>query len=432
MIQIMERPLLELTVISPPHVLWSPSMTHHVELQFPTNEESARPTSWADLPLWACGFRPFFLGGALLAATSILAWVFIFFGGISIGGPAGPIGWHAHEMIFGFAPAIIAGFLLTAVPKWTRTASVSGLPLAGLFAIWCVGRVAMALSAHVPYPVVAALDLLFLPALAVAISIPIVGARTPRNFGFIPLLMGLAAANAVFHLAHLGVLDGWSSRALDAGLAVIITIIAIVGGRVIPFFTTNRLSLSAISRRRAVDLITIATTVAWLISLVIWPHAWWTGLIALVAGTLNLARMWGWKGLRTPSVPLLWVLHVGYAFVGIGLIALGLAVLEITATRSIALHALTTGAIGILCLGMMARVSLGHSGRPLKAHPITAIAFGLITLAAIVRVFLPWLLPSLYTSSIWISVLLWTLAWVLFLFIYAPILLRRRADGRPG
>lgn len=407
-------------------------MSPYVELNFPQSQEANTSRGFSGWPVWACGFRPFFLGGALLAAVSIGLWLAIFFGGFSAGGPAGAVGWHAHEMIFGFAPAIIAGFLLTAVPKWTRVSTPTGAGLAALFALWLAGRLAMALAGALPYVAIAIVDLLFLPALATAIAIPIIRARTPRNLGFVPLLFGLAAANAAFHLTHLGMIDGWESRGPDAGLAVIVVIIAIVGGRVIPFFTSNKLGTPAIDRRRIVDIAALVLTVIWLLSFVAVPSSFWAGGAALFAGATNLARMWGWNSLKTASVPLLWVLHIGYAFVGIGLIGLGMSTLDVMASRSIAIHALTTGAIGILCLGMMARVSLGHTGRKLKAHRTTAVAFGLVVLAALARVFLPWALPAAYSISIWLSGLLWFAAWILFVVIYTPILIRPRADGRPG
>ena len=405
-------------------------MPNYVDLNF--SNVKADDTETPRLAVWATGFRPFFLGGALLAALSIVAWLAIFMEGMSAGGPISPIDWHAHEMIFGFTPAIIAGFLLTAVPKWTRVPTPTGKMLAALFALWALGRVAMALAEFLPYTAVAIADLLFLPALAIAIAIPIGRAMTPRNLGFIPLLFGLAIANALFHLSYLGVVDGWATRGLDAGLGIIIVIIAIVGGRVIPFFTANATGMRAISRRRYIDFAAIGLSVAWLIVFIVDSTASWTAAIALGAGAANLARMKGWGITRSLSIPLLWVLHAGYAFVGIGLIAFGLSVFDVTGTRSIAIHALTTGAIGILCLGMMARVALGHTGRKLKAHKITAVAFALIVAAAMARVFLPWAWSSAYAESLIISGALWTVAWALFLFVYTPILLQPRADGRPG
>lgn len=407
-------------------------MAHFVEINFPESKtETKGPRSFVDLPVWACGFRPFFLGGALAAASLIAAWLIVFIGKVRVGGLAGPVGWHSHEMVFGFTTAIIAGFLLTAVPKWTRTRTLEGAPLAAIFGLWALGRIAMVLAGVLPYAVAAVADFLFLPALAFAISRPIIAARTPRNFGFVPLLSGLAVANALFHLGNMGVMNT-SALGLNAGIAIIIVIIAVIGGRVIPFFTVNRLGLAAPNRHRPVDIATLITTVAWGFSFAIFPFATWTGVLAIIAGVVNLGRMYSWASFKTAKVPLLWVLHVGYGFIGLGLILLGLANLEIMATRAASLHALTAGGIGVLCLGMMARVSLGHSGRALKAHTITAIAFGLITLAALSRVFGPLIFPAFYLEGLVLSGTLWTIAWVLFLVIYSPILLKPRADGRPG
>ncbi len=407
-------------------------MPQYVQLNVPQKEDADEAKGFTKWAVWACGFRPFFFGGALAAALLIPAWLVIFFNGLLAGGPAGPIEWHAHEMIFGFAPAIIAGFLLTAVPKWTRVPVPTGGMLAVLFGLWLAGRIAMAAAGVLPYGAVAAMDLLFLPALAVAIAIPIGRSLTLRNLGFIPLLFGLAVANTLFHLDHLGVIDGWSMRAIDAAMGIVITIIAIVGGRVIPFFTANAVGLPAIDRRRIVDIAAIILTVGWLVCHLVAPTSMAVAFFALAAGIANLARMVGWGFTKSLSVPLLWVLHAGYAFVGIGLLLVGVAGLELAASRTLGIHALTTGAIGILCIGMMARVSLGHTGRKLVAHRLISIAFGLAIVAAVVRVFLPWLIPSAYFAAIVSSGVMWTGAWILFLVIYTPILLRPRADGRPG
>lgn len=407
-------------------------MSHHVQLNLPESHRAKKEKSFANMAVWACGFRPFFLGGAALAALSVVYYMVIFFGGFQTLGTLGAVGWHIHEMIFGFAPAIIAGFLLTAVPKWTRIPLPTGTALAAVFGLWLAGRLAMAMAGVIPYLAVAMVEFLFLPVLALAISIPIIKARTPRNLGFVPLLFGLATANALFHLNQLGILSGVGGLATDAGLGIIIVIIAIVGGRVIPFFTVNRLGHARLKRGRKVDIMAMILTVAWLVTMLVFPTSWATAAIAILAGLANLIRMKSWGSFRTAKVPLLWVLHVGYAFVGVGLILYGLAILDVAGTRSAAVHALTTGAIGILCLGMMARVSLGHAGRELKAHKITAFAFGLITLAALLRVFIPLLIPAVYTGAVIASSVAWTGAWVLFLVIYAPILVQPRIDGRPG
>ena len=400
----------------------------YVQLNIPSEQDTER-AKWT---VFATGFRPFFLGGALLAVASMLVWMAMFFAGVSVGGPIDLVDWHAHEMLLGFTPAIIAGFLLTAVPKWTGYNTPTGGWLAALFGLWLAGRLVMLAAGTLPYWVVAAVELAFLPALAVAIAIPIGRARKARNLGFIPLLFGLAAANALFHLDVLGVIEGWGARGLDAALGIIVVIIAIVGGRVIPFFTASALGTDTPDRRRLIDIAALVLTVGWLLGFVVEPTSAITAVAAIGAGAANLGRMIGWRPTAARSVPLLWVLHAGYAFVGIGLITFGLTNFGVTATTSIALHALTTGAIGILCLGMMARVSLGHTGRPLKAHTVTAIAFALIIAAAIIRVFLPWIAPSAYSASIGLSATLWAIAWVLFLIIYTPILLKPRADGRPG
>lgn len=401
-----------------------------MQLNMPKSADEAPPKT----AIWSCGFRPFFLGGALLSGLLIAAWLLLFFGGLAVGGPMGPIGWHAHEMFFGFVAAVIAGFLLTAVPKWTGTKPLAGPPLSALFALWLAGRIAMVAAGTIPYAAAALIDLLFLPALALAIATPIIRAKTPRNLGFVPLLFGLAAANIVFHLSHLDLLGPpWASLGLDAALAIIVVIIAIVGGRVIPFFTVNRIGYGTRERRRLIDIAAIVLTVAWLFAFLIASTSILTALLALGAGLTNLGRILGWAPLKTTKVPLLWVLHVGYFFVGAGLILQGLSAFSLFAIpSSAAIHALTAGAMGTLCLGMMARVSLGHTGRPLAAPKIMTIAFALIIVAATIRTVIPWLLPQFYQVSITTAGILWSVAWLFFLIHYTPILAKSRVDGRPG
>lgn len=402
-------------------------MPQYVELNFPN--EDANQKSWA---IWETGFRPFFLGGALFAALSLLVWLAIFFTPFDVGGPFSPTDWHAREMLFGFVPAIIAGFLLTAVPRWTGVETPTGKSLVALFALWVAGRLAMVSTSFVPYEAAAVIDTLFLPALAVAIAIPILRAQTIRNLGFIPILGGLAGANVWFHLGHFGAFDVDAGAGLDAAVGLIIAIIAVVGGRVIPFFAASALGGDTPSRRRIIDIVSIASIVAWLFALLIAPTGLWTAVLALIAGGANLVRMAGWKPIASLRVPLMWVLQAGYLFVGAGLVVYGLAGLGWTASTSIAIHLLTVGAMGTLCLGMMARVSLGHTGRDLSAPVSIVAAFGVIIAAAVTRSIVPWIAADLYAYALIASGVLWAIAWGIFCVVYAPILSRPRADGRPG
>lgn len=402
-------------------------MSEYVEISVRKSADVATP-SWA---LWACGFRPFFLGAAAFALFSLLFWLHVFFTGAPMGGAAGAIYWHAHEMLFGFVVAVIAGFLLTAVPKWTNTSALSGLALAGLFALWFAGRALMLLSAVLPYALIAIVDVLFLPVFAFVISRPIIASGTRRNFGFVPMLFGLAVANAIYHGCALGFLPtGYLPVMLDAAVGFIVLIITVVAGRVIPFFVGSKLGIT-VRRFVWLDYLTTALTVFWLVFWVLSPNATATLVLSGIAGLLHLLRLVLYKPFSSRKVPLLWVLHAGYLFVGLGLVFLAFSS-QVAMGRSLSLHTLTAGAMSVLCLGMMARVSLGHTGRLLKAPPLAVLSFLLIIAAAAFRVLLPLISPELYRPSLMLSGTAFAAAWFFFLVVYVPILTRPRADGRPG
>lgn len=382
----------------------------------------------AKLAPFALGFRPFFLAAGVLAVVLMGAWLLVLQGRLDTGAWA-PLDWHGHEMLFGFTIAVIAGFLLTAVRNWTGLATPAGPPLAALFAVWLAGRLAWALPGVTP-PVVALLDLAFLPALAIVLALPILRARQFVNLVFPALLLALAAANALVHLEALA-LARTARLGLHGAASMVVMILVIVGGRVIPNFTDNRLGSRA-RRWKPIEMalpwLTLLALLGWLAA----PVSAATALLAALAAVLHGSRLAGWYTGRVWGVPLLWVLHLGYAWLPLGFALLALAAAGVVPSASPALHAFTAGGIGVLTLGMMARVSLGHTGRLLEAPPVMTWAFVAINLAALLRVVPPLLMPAVTAPALLASGLLWIAAFALFGFVYAPMLLRPRVDGKPG
>lgn len=378
-------------------------------------------------PIWALGFRPFFLLAALMAAVWLPLWLHVFLSQSRLALAVEPLAWHAHEMAFGFAGAVLAGFLLTAVRNWTRLTTPTRGPLAALALLWCLGRVAMLAGRALPSPLVAIIDIAFLPALALAVGLPIARARNRRNYAVPLLLLALTGINTAFHAGE----SGLSRNALIAAVEVLAVFLVFVGGRVIPFFTRNALPDVRVVSRAWLDWTALGTTlavpVAQLASLGLA-----TDVLALLAAAANLLRLLGWKPLSTRGKPILWVLHVGYAWLAIGFAMLGLGRWIPAIGGSAPLHALTVGALGTLILGMIARVGLGHTGRPLVVSRAMTVAFVMLTLAALLRVIVPLAVPDATTPALIASGALWALAFLLYLIVYWPILSRPRVDGAPG
>lgn len=386
------------------------------------------------LPPWrAFGFRPFFLLGALLATIWIPLWILILRGVIEEGVALSPVEWHSHEMIFGYAVAVISGFLLTAVRNWTKRPTAHGWPLVGLALLWLAARVLSIAGAGAPAWIFALVDLAFLPGLIVAVLRPIVAARSWRNIGFVIALAVMVACNLEFHLRATGLLDGaLGPRATSAALDCVVLIMLIVGGRIIPGFTRNVVGKDRVRERSWVDPLGLWAAVG---AAGLWAAApgWAPSHAAMIlAGLVNLGRAWGWGGAGTLRAPILWVLHLAWLCVSLGLVARGVAAETTVLTSSAATHLLTVGGVGVLTLGMMSRVALGHTGRALELRPAITLAFVMLTLAAIVRVATPSLAPGFYVHGLELAAALWTGAFVIYLLIYTPILLGPRADGRPG
>jgi uncharacterized protein involved in response to NO len=374
------------------------------------------------------GFRPFFLAAAIYAAIAIPAWLFAYHNGFVLPGPFAAAAWHAHEMIFGYVGAVIAGFILTAIPNWTGRLPLSGTPLAILVALWAVGRVA---SAAVPWTSPAMLaDLAFPAALALAIWREIFAGRNWRNAPIAAMLTLFGLANLLHHVEDGGIADSYGLR---LALAAIVMLIALIGGRIVPSFTRNWLVKQGVKRLPAefglLDKTALLATAVGMLSWIAAPDEPAAGVALLCAGLLLGARLLRWSGYKTLREPVLAILHLGYGWLAVALILLGLSIgLPDLALGGSALHALTAGAVGTMTLAVMTRASLGHTGRPIEADRWTVAIYAAVTLGALLRVAAP-LTGELYLHVLACGGTLWSAAFLLFAIRYAPILTRPRLDG---
>jgi uncharacterized protein involved in response to NO len=362
-------------------------------------------------PLFALGFRPLYLLAGAYAALGVPLWAAQYAGWLAGGGMA----WHAHEMLFGYAFAVIAGFLLTAVRAWTGRPTPTGLALAAIVLLWLAAR----LMAFQSLLVSSLIDMAFALAVAWGIGAPIVSRRN-RNGFFVAFVLALGGASLAF--------QAWPQAALALGLDVVLVVIAIMGGRVIPSFTNNAVPGAGARRIRWVEQGALGSV--WLLivfDLAQWP-AWPVALAAAIAHATRLAL---WAPLATRGRPILWILHLSYAWVVVHLALRGLAGLELVAP-ALATHALTVGVIGGLTLGMMTRTARGHTARPLQVGPWETAAYVLVHLAAFARVFVPLAWPQGYAALVVSSAILWGAAFAIFTAVYFPILSRPRLDGQPG
>lgn len=387
------------------------------------------------------GFRPFFLGAGVFSALLMTVWL-AFVADVAVGGSGNwlaiagsPYGWHAHEMIFGFAGAAIGGFLLTAVPNWTGALPVSGNPLVGLFALWAAGRVAMAFSGVLPPWLVAVADLTFIPVLGMFAAWQLLVKPAARNLVFLALLLLLFTANAIYHLATYDMITADPLDILRNGLLVVGVMIAVIGGRIIPSFTHNWLHINRpgapLPRRiTSLDLGAVFSIVAILGTRLLDAPPLIEGAIALAASVLNAVRLVLWRGWKTRAEPIVWVLHAGYAWLVIGLALIAAANLTPWVPLSLANHAMGTGAVGLMILAVMSRASLGHTGRRIVAAPATVASYRLVSLAAHLRVVGPLILPQYTGPILVVAALAWIAAFASFSFVYAPILTRPRAHAK--
>ena len=383
-------------------------------------------------PVFRLGFRPFYLGAAAFGMLAIPLWIALLTGTVTLNlGTAPvlwPVLWHAHEMLFGFAVAVIVGFLLTAGQAWTGLATPRGSALAGLALLWLAARVA-ALAA--PYPVYAALDLLFLPLVAAIFLRLLLRAGNRRNLPLAGILGLLTVANLCFHAAVMGWLDIDPLRALHGALALIVMVECVIGGRVIPAFTMAALPGLKLQVAPRLEAATLAVTAGALAAWVLLPPGAWTATALAAAAVLQAARCGRWQPWRTRARPILWVLHLAYAWLPIGLGLLAWAQFG-GVSVSAGIHALAVGGTGGLIIGMLTRTARGHTGRPLQAGRLEVAAYLLVACAAVARVLMPLLAPAHYSVWLIVAAAAWALAFGLYLGIFAPWLLSTRLDGRDG
>jgi uncharacterized protein involved in response to NO len=384
-----------------------------------------------DYPLFALGFRAFFIMAGLAALILIVFWNALFNGTLTTVHYFPDSYWHAHEMLMGYSVAVIAGFLLTAVKNWTGKPTITGDQLASLCLLWLYGRILPFYAGLLPDGLIALVDFAFVPALAYQVSKPIIEAKQYKNLFFIGLLMLLAIGNGLIHAEILGLQENSAATGIQLVVATIIILILIIAGRVFPFFTERGIPGTLIIKNPILDNASVASAVIVFALQIVGVSGTLLALAASIAVAANVARLSGWYVQRIRYVPLLWVLYLGYVWIILGFFLTVLAAYQVV-LPSLALHAFTLGGIGVLTLGMMARVSLGHTGRALKATNAIAIAFILINVAALFRVLLPIAMPTWYETLIYISTLSWLAAFSLFIFVYSPILTSARIDGQDG
>lgn len=375
------------------------------------------------------GFRPFFLLAGGWAVLAMLLWM-----GSLAGLPVLPAGidvlaWHKHEMLFGFAAAAIAGFILTAIPNWTGRLPISGWRLALLAGLWGLGRLAFLLAEELGPGTVAVVELSFLFVLMAAIARELIAGRNWRNLPFLVLIGLFTTGDLLVHLERLGILD-----AADAGyrlsIFVLAMLVALIGGRVVPSFTRNWLKARGVDGlpvpANLFDRVALAVLALLVVAEVAAPDSPATASLALAAGLLHAWRLVRWKGFKVLSEPLLWSLHLGYAWLAAALVLVGLAGLGLLGDEGAALHALTVGGFGTMIMAVATRASLGHTGRPLTAGAGTTAAYVLVSVAAAARI----VSPFAGEAALWVSGAAWILAFGLFTVLYFPVLAGPRVEPK--
>jgi uncharacterized protein involved in response to NO len=376
-------------------------------------------------------FRPFFMAAGVWAMLAVPFWVLNFAGFLVL--PDGFDGsiWHQHEMLFGFASAAIAGFILTAIPNWTGRLPVSGWRLGMLIGFWLAGRVGFLSAASIGSVATAVLDLSCLTTLALMIARELISGKNWRNLPVLLLISLFTLGNWLIHLE----LNGFTETA-DIGLRlltfVLAILVAVIGGRIVPSFTRNWLVRSGATDlpepMGKFDTIALAALVIFVVAQITVPDQPATSYLALLAGGLHGLRMLRWKGWSVVSEPLMWVLHLGYAWLAVALILIGLSGITDLVPATAAIHALTVGAFGTMIMAVMTRASLGHTGRELAATPATTAMFVLITIASLSRVVAPFA-SDISLSLIWLSGVCWTLAYGLFTVLYFPVFTQPRQQA---
>ena len=388
-----------------------------------------RYRSHAGPVILSAGFRPFFLAASIWAAVAVPLWLGAYAEVLGLPTKLATLIWHAHEMVFGYAAATVAGFLLTAIPNWTGRMPLQGGPLATFVLLWVIGRLGVLLSGKIGAPAAAVADLCFPAVFLAVVAREILAGKNWRNLPMLGALSLLLLGNL---LAHLDALDLADSAELGnrIGLVTLLMLISLVGGRIVPSFTRNWLTkvrpeVAPPLPAGRFDLVALVVTGLALLIWTIAPNAAMTPWAALAAGIAVALRLSRWRGLHTVAEPLLLILHIGYGWLALGLLLLGLDGLTGMLPASAALHALTVGAVGTVTLAVMTRASLGHTGRPLSAGPVTKAIYGLITAAALLRLLSPFAGDRI-ELALWVAGTAWSCAFGLFAVFYGVVLVRPR------
>ena len=385
-------------------------------------------------PFLRGGFRPFFFGGPLWAVIALVLWLMAFLGGMDLPSAFDALSWHRHEMLFGFVGAVIAGFLLTAIPNWTGRLPIAGTPLLALFGLWLAGRIALLVSSATGLLLAAVLDVGFYIAFALIAGREVIAAKN-RNVPVVGMVLLFGVADAVDYAAVSGLIaDG--EAGFRAGIALVVMIISLIGGRIIPSFTRNWMTKQGWkeglpTQPGRFDQAALAVTGVALAAWVLVPSATATGVALLLAGALQLVRLARWRGWRTVKDPIVIVLHVGFLWVPVGLALLGWSIVDFDIPRTAAVHALTAGAMATMILAVMTRATLGHTARDIVAGPATVAVYVLVTLGALLRVASALNLVD-YRIGMEGAGTLWGGALVLFLIAYTPILFGPRLGEKAG
>lgn len=397
----------------------------------PAVTSAERIRSYRGPAILSFGFRPFFLGAALWAAFSMVAWMFMLAGWLSLPIELPPLQWHVHELLYGFLPAVAAGFLLTAVPNWTGRLPVTGPPLLALVLAWVAGRAATLSSAAIGEVAAAAVDVMFLVVLLVILAREILAGKNYRNLSVLAIIGILLLGNIMFHWEALR--GGGNAYGTRLGIAAAVALITQIGGRIIPSFTRNWLAKQGSARLPApfgtFDRIAMATGLAALALWVAAPEGQLTALACLAAGVLHAARLARWQGWQTWGERLVLVLHVAYAFIPLGFVLVALcAITPAYLLPTAAVHAWTAGAIGLMTLAVMTRASLGHTGQALAATRSIEAIYALALIAAVTRVLAGTSLAPV-TIMLDIAATAWVGAFGGFAIVYWPLLTKPRPGG---
>jgi uncharacterized protein involved in response to NO len=377
--------------------------------------------------LLSYGFRPLFLLGSIYAGTMIPVWLGVFEGELQLPTAFAPRDWHVHEMLFGYVAAIVGGFLLTAVPNWTGRLPLQGTPLALLVSSWLAGRIAVCVSAWIGWEVACAIDAAFPTLLAAAAAREVIAGRKWNNVPVVAIASLFGAGNIAFHIeAHV---NGLAESSTRFAAAMVIALVALIGGRIVPSFTRNWLARKRPGRLPApfgrFDAIVIAVGAIALVAWIVAPVAEATGAILIVAGCLHVVRLARWAGYRTIPDRLVLVLHIAYAFIPVGFLLTGLAAFDVV-PASAGIHAWTGGAIGSMTLAVMTRATLGHTGRMLKASIGTQCLYSAVIVAALMRICAS-LSPEHMQVLLAAAGIGWTFAFLGFAVLYGPALYAPRA-----